>query len=262
VCVRLGCTALRVCDGCFDDHFPPGPLPSVSIPTAVGVGEGRNAVFYYVLKVSADQASANSSGQWGVVRRYSQFEALRTRILALSAGEHGVPPALSAAEFPPKTSWFSSAAEVVAERRLGLGRWLIATRAVLMGARAEEAGMVAAVREMRQFLAADSSVKDLDPGPAAEVTASLGVLRAGGGGRSGPAAARADGAAPGSEGHGAGGTDPLLDQLGQMVSSNLGAVKAIHKEGNRQNKLLGAATEATDRGRDRVADMIDTYAHP
>ena len=259
MCVRLGCTALRVCDGCFDDHFPPGLLPSVSIPTAVGVGEGRNEVFYYVLKVSADQASANSTGQWGVVRRYSQFEVLRTRILGLTTGAHGAPPTLSKVEFPPKTSWFSSAAEVVAERRVGLGRWLIATRAVLMGARAEEAGMVAAVREMRQFLAADTSVKDLDPGPAAEVIASLGVLRAGSGGRSGPAAARADCAAPGSESHG--GTD-ILDQLGQIVSSNLGAVKAIQKEGNRQNKVLGAATEATDRGRDRVADMIDTYAHP
>ena len=54
---------LRVCDGCFDYHFPPSRLPTVSIPTAVPVGEGRNTVFHYVLKISADAASAGG-GQW------------------------------------------------------------------------------------------------------------------------------------------------------------------------------------------------------
>ena len=53
----------------------------------------------------------------------------------------------------------------------------------------------------------------------------------------------------------------VLDQLGEMVSTNLGAVKAIQKEGKRQNKLLGATTEATDRGRDGVGGMLDTYVH-
>lgn len=230
----------------------------------MSVGEGRKAIFYYVLKISADQASA-TAGQWGVVRRYSQFEALRTKILALSADEYGVPPALSAIEFPAKTSWFTSAAEVVAERRLELAQWLTATRDVLMAAKSEETGMVAAVREMRQFLVADDSVNKLGPGVAAQVGASLGVLRPGNGGRREAATARAGGSSPGDavlfEESAAGGKD-VLDQLGDIVSSNLGAVKALNKEGNRQNKLLGAATEATDRGRDGVGDMLDTYARP
>ena len=249
-------SVLRVCDGCFDYHFPPSRLPTVSIPTAVPVGEGRNTVFHYVLKISADAASAGG-GQWGVVRRYSQFEALRTRILAVSADEHGVPPALAALEFPPKTSWFSSAEEVVAERRVGLDQWLGAVRRILMEARTEEKGMVSAIREVRQFLAADESVQELGAGPAAQVSAALGVLRAGNGGRGGPAAL---GAPTGGGGGGGGGGGQLLDQLGDMVSGNLSAVKAMNKEGNRQNKLLDRATEATDRGRDGVGGMLDTYA--
>jgi hypothetical protein len=232
----------------------------------VAVGEGRKAVFYYVLKVSGEQSSANGAGQWGVVRRYSDFEALRTKIMTLTAEDTGVPPALLV-DFPPKTSWFSSAEEVVAERRLGLGQWLIAIRAVLMGAQSDEKGMVAAIREMRQFLAADDSVKDLGPGPVgAQVTASLGVLRAGNGGHGDHATTRAGGPAPEPEGRGgrgaAGGGPDVLDQLGDMVSSTLGVAKAMNKEGNRQNKLLGAAAEATDRGRDGVGDMLDTYAYP
>lgn len=35
-------------------------------------------------------------------------------------------------------------------------------------------------------------------------------------------------------------------------------VKAIQKEGARQNKALDSAAESTDRGRDGVGDMLDT----
>eukprot|EP01043_Picozoa_sp_COSAG02_P000096 COSAG02_NODE_1_length_108762_cov_456.708287_96_plen_272_part_00 len=260
--VRYSFAALLVCDGCFDYHFPPAPLPSISIPTAVCVGESRNTVYFYVLKVTADQGSVTSAGQWGVVRRYSQFETLRTKILSLTAGGDGVSSALSDIEFPPKTSWFAGADEVVAERRLALGHWLTATRAVLMAAKSEEPGMIAAVREMRQFVAVDDSIQELGAGPAEQVSASLGVLRPGAGGRGGPGQA---GGAGVTDGHGGRGNDgcgvDVLDQLGEMVSTNRGAVKAIQKEGNRMNKVLGATTEATDRGRDAVSGMLDTYAH-
>ena len=43
-----------------------------------------------------------------------------------------------------------------------------------------------------------------------------------------------------------------------MVAENLSAVKAIQKEGARQNKVLDSAAESTDRGRDGVGDMLDT----
>ncbi len=224
-------------------------------------GQSRNNVYFYVLKATADQASVSSAGQWGVVRRYSQFEALRTKILSLTAGGDGVSSALSDIEFPPKTSWFASADEVVAERRLGLGHWLTATRAVLMAAKSEEPGMIAAVREMRKFVAVDDSIQELGPGPAALVSASLGVLRPGTGERGGPGQAGGTGVADGRGGRGHRCGVDVLDQLGEMVSTNLGAVKAIQKEGTRQNKLLAATTEATDRGRDAVGGMLDTYAH-